>query len=57
MHIETELKIDFNTTIGDTFDEETSKEDMKGSIEQHIQDFCNEHGIERSDVTATNELD
>lgn len=56
MDIETELKIDFNTIIGDEFDDETSKEEMKESIEEHIQDWCNEHKIERSDVTAINEL-
>lgn len=55
-HIETELKIDFNTIIGDEFEDGTPKEEMKEMIETHIKDWCDEHGIERTDVTEINEL-
>ncbi len=57
MHIETELKIDFNTIIGDEFEDKTPIEEMKEGIEQHIQDWCDEHDIDRTDVNYINELD
>lgn len=50
MQIETEIEVKFRTTLGDSFDDDTSKKEQKDMIEQHIEDFCDEHKIDRSDV-------
>jgi len=50
--IETKLKIEFETTIMDTFSSEfkLNEKHKEIAIEQHIQDWCEEHGIDRNDV-------
>lgn len=50
MQIETEIEIKFRTTLGDYFEDDTDEETIKALVEQHIQDFCNEHHIERTEI-------
>lgn len=50
MHYETEIEINFKTTLGDGFDEDEHPDTIRGAIEQHIEDYCNEHKINRDDV-------
>lgn len=59
MNIETEIEIKFKTTLGDSFSEGTDTETINTLIEEHIQDFCKEHRINRINVKITNkeELD
>lgn len=48
--METELEVKFKTTLGDSFNDNIKEKDKQALIEQHIQDFCGEHNIERKDV-------
>lgn len=47
MQIETEIEVKFRTTLGDSFDDDEDKNVMEALIEQHIQDFANEHNIDK----------
>jgi len=50
MQIETEIEVKFKTTLGDSFDDGENEQTIKDLIEQHIQDFADEHNIDRNDI-------
>lgn len=50
MQIETEIEVNFRTTLGDNFEDDEDTEGNKKLIEQHIQDYCEEHKIDRHNV-------
>jgi len=50
MQIETEIKVEIRTTLGDNFSDDIPREDLNELVEQHIQEWCNERQIERTDV-------
>ena len=50
MHIETEIEIRYTDTLGDTFPDDFTKEDIKALREEHIKDYCREHHIDRDCV-------
>ncbi len=51
MEIETWFKVEFEDSIGDNFEENTTEEDRKSLIEEHVKDYCKEHKIDRGSVT------
>lgn len=51
MEVETLLKINYKTTIGDSFDDDISEEEKNELIEKHIQEYCQEHDISPLSVT------
>ena len=50
MQIDTEIKVSFQTSIGDSFQDNEDAEVIGEQIEEHIKDFCEEHHIDRQDV-------
>ena len=48
--IETEIEVKYKTTLGDSCDENLSGQDIKDLVEEHINEFCEENGIHRSDI-------
>jgi len=53
--IETNIRVNYKTTLGDTFDDEDmTEEEIQGMIEQHIQDYADEHNIDIADIEVIN---
>ena len=50
MMIETEIKVNYKTALGDSFDSKISKRDVADIIEKHVQDYCKEYNISRGDI-------
>lgn len=51
MNVETWIKIEYEDMLGDDFgDDNPSKKVIRDAVEQHIQDYCDEHNIDRSAV-------
>ena len=50
MHIETKIRAVIDTWLGDEFDDNATKEEIDALVEQHIEEYCNEHEIEEADV-------
>lgn len=40
MQIDTEIKATIRTTLGDSFEDDISKEEIDNAVEEHIKDFC-----------------
>jgi len=55
VQVETWFKVEFEDCIGDSFDDETDEATIKELVEQHLQDWCEEHGIDRNDVSIIKE--
>lgn len=51
MEIETWFKVEFEDSIGDSFEENTTEEERERLIEEHLEDYCKEHGIDRETIT------
>ena len=55
MEIETWFKVEFQDCIGDSFDDATDEKTIKELVEQHLQDWCEEHKIERTCMKILNQ--
>lgn len=55
MHIETTIKINFETQLGDTFTGvKLTQEEIDEVVNEHINDYCNEHNISSAEVEIVN---
>jgi len=57
METETRFKIEFEDCVSDNFEENTPEEEIKALIEEHIRDYCREHGIEREHLTILDTIE
>lgn len=55
-NMETEIQVKYNTHLGDSFDDDEDPQVIKELIEEHIQEYCEEHKIDRNDVTVIPEF-
>ncbi len=53
----THIKVEFETTLGDTYDKDTKEEDIKDRVESHIKEWCEEICIDRKDVKIIGSID
>ncbi len=54
MEVETEIKVEYTTTLGDSFEDDETEETKEKLIEEHIKDYCEEHNLNRNDVKRLN---
>ena len=57
MEVETWFRIEFEDCIRDSFEENTPEEEIKALIEEHIRNYCREHGIEREHLIILNTIE
>ena len=51
MLIETEIQVNFKTTLGDNFDgEEISEKEQKEIALEHLKDYAEEHNLDLADI-------
>jgi hypothetical protein len=57
MAVETRFKVEFEDCVSDSFEDDTPEEEMQVLIEEHIRDYCREHGIEREHLTILDTIE
>lgn len=53
VNVETKIKVKrktYTTELSDSFDDNEDIETIKDLVEQHIDDYCKEHEIDRCDI-------
>ena len=55
MEVLTWFKVEYKDSIGDHFDGKMSEKLREKLIKQHLQDYCDEHQIDRKDITIIKE--
>jgi len=51
MYIETTIRVNFKTQLGDTFDNiKLSKKEIDETVKDHIKEFAIEHNLDLADI-------